>query len=198
MKKTLSFFGILSLALLSACGGGGGGSTASSGTTPPPPPASALSYQDPAATGFRFVKNTSASTGTHLVLDLIGPSGTPAKGVAFFMMADTSKVTWVHPTPSDTSGSHIAAGTVFPLGSGAKLLADKVNGNQLQVGIFQKGGSATTIGTTPILSLALNLNSSAAKGTVSFGPASGKQAKQMNADGTLSDITINVGTLSAQ
>jgi len=195
MKTSVSVLGLLSLALLTACGGG----SAPSGTiTPPPTPASSLSYQDPTAAGFRLVKNTTTSTSTRLVLDLIGPSSTTtAKGVAFFLTTDTSKVTWVH--PSGSSGSCIAVGTVFPLGSAPKLLADKVNGNQLQVGIFQKGTTATTLGNAPILSLALDLKGAAVpKGTVSLSPASANPAKVLNADGTLSDITINVGTLSAQ
>jgi len=131
------------------------------------------------------------------VLELMGPSGTQGKGVAFFLTADTTKVNWVHPTGA--TGSHVAAGTVFPLGNAPKLSVDKVTGNQLQVGLFQKGGTATTLGSAPILSLALDLKSATiAKGTVSLASQSGKQAVLLAADGTLSPITISIGSLNAQ
>jgi hypothetical protein len=198
MKTITCILGTLSLVLLSACGGGGG-ATPTPTPTPTPDPvtyATTLAYQDPAASGFRLVKNAS-STNTRLVLDLVGPSGTQAKGVAFFLATDAAKVTWVHPT--NIAGSHVVAGTVFPLGTSPQLLKDKVQGGQLQVGLFQKGGTATTLGSAALLTLALDLNGAAvAKGAVDLGPQSGKQAVVLNADGTQSTITISVGTLSAQ
>jgi len=106
-------------------------------------------------------------------------------------------VNWVH--PSGATGSHVAPGTVFPLGNAPKLSVDKVTGNQLQVGLFQKGGSATTLGGTPILSLALDLKGTTiAKGAVNLASQSGKQAVLLAADGSLTPISISVGTLSAQ
>jgi hypothetical protein len=182
------------LVLLAACSGGGGGNVSN---TAQPAFASALSYQNPGATGFRLVKNTSNSSNTYLELDLIGPSGTQAKGVAFFLEADNAMVTWVHPTGASTTFT--VPGNVFPTGSSPQMLMDKVVGSQLQVGIFQKGGSATMLGDAPILSLALELKGTAVpKGTVGFGSPSGKQAVLLNTDASLSNITLNVGTLSAQ
>lgn len=198
MKNIHLFAGISSLLLLGACGGGGSDSTTPPPPPPPPPPsyATALAYQDPAGTGFRLVRSA-ASTDTRLVLELLGPSGTQGKGVAFFLSADTTKVNWVH--PSGITGSHVAAGTVFPVGSAPRLSADKVTGNQLQVGLFQKGGSATTLGSAPILSLALDLKGATiAKGPVNFASQSGKQAVLLAADGSLTPISLSVGTLSAQ
>jgi hypothetical protein len=194
MKTIATFFISFALILLSACGGGG--STTSS-TTPQPTYASELSYQNPDAAGFRFITNTAASSKKHLVLDLVGPSGTQTKGLAFFLSADTSKVTWTH--PAGTSGTYISPGNVFPLGTSPQLLKHKVTGNQLQVGIFQKSGDATTLDDAAILSIALDLKGAAvSKGNVLFAPQSGKQALLLQADGTLTPITLSVGSLSAK
>ena len=191
IKTTL--FGTILLASLAACGGGG---DITVGGDPKAPPATALAYQDPAATGFRLVRSATSS-GTHLVLDLKGPAGTQGKGVAFFLKADAAKVTWVHPTGA--AGTCVAPGTVFPLGTAPQLFKDKVASGSLQVGLFQKGGTATTLADAPILSLALDLSSSAVPaGAVSLGLESGKQAVLLGADGSLSPITIAVGSLSAQ
>ena len=191
MKSSSIIFSVLSLALLSACGGGG------DKPVDPASYATTLSYQNPDSTGFRLVKNATASTATRLVLDLVGPSGTQAKGVAFFLVTDGAKAAWVHPTGA--AGSCVAPGSVFPLGTAPQLKADKVEGAQVQVGLFQKGGSATTLTDAPLLSLGLNLKgATVAKGAVSLGLASGKQAVVLNADGTLSSITVSVGALSAQ
>jgi len=193
MKTITTLFYAASILTLTACGGGGGG------TPPPPPPttyATALAYQNPAGSGYRLVQNAGASTATHLVLDLVGPSGTQGKGVAIFLSADGAKVSWVH--PSGASG-HLLAGGVFPLGTAPQLLKDKVEGGLLQAGVFQKGGSATTLGAAPLLSLALDLKgSTVAQGAVSLAPQSGKQAVLLAADDSLTPITINVGTLNAQ
>lgn len=197
--KTLNLIlsGLL-LGSLLACGGGGGG-----GSTPTPPTnpyATSLSYTDPGGTStYRLVRNTTQSTATRLVLDLYGPTGQTARGLSFFLSADTSKVAFVH--PSGSGSSVISAGSVFTLGTEPRLLKDKLtesNAN-LQVGIFQKGGSAITYGASPILSLALNLNgSSVPKGTVTFQPQSGKNAVELKGDNTTGNVTLSVGTLSAQ
>jgi hypothetical protein len=189
MKSPSIIFCALSLALLSACGGGG------DKPVDPASYATTLSYQNPDSTGFRLVKNATASSTSRLVLDLVGPSGTQAKGVALFLVTDGAKAAWVHPTGA--AGSCVAPGSVFPLGAAPQLKADKVEGAQVQVGLFQKGGSAVTLTDASLLSLGLNLKgATVAKGAVSLG--SGKQAMVLNGDGTLSPITISLGTLSAQ
>jgi len=185
MTKPLFISGLSALTLLTACGGSGGSTATTAG---------ALSYQDPAGTGFRLVRNT-ASTDKHLVLDLLGPSGTQGKGIAFFLQADDAKVSWVH--PAGVGSGHVAGGIVFPLGTAPQFAADKVQSGMLQVGCFQKGGTAATLGSAAILSVALDLKDNVAKGAVSLAPGA-KQAVLLAQDGSLTPISLSMGTLNAQ
>lgn len=194
-KRTGAWMGLLLLGSLVACGGGGGGGSSSA------PSATTLRFTTTATTSeYRFVKDAALSTGTRLVLDLLGPTGVPARGVAVFLAADTSKVTWVNPATGSTSGSLIQAGSQFTVGPSPALVADKASGAALQAGIFQKGGSAATYDGTPILSVALALNSSVATGTVTFGATSSGQPIALNgaSPGVVTNITINYGTVMAE
>ena len=190
MRYAPALVATLSLVLLGACGGGGSSQPAVK------PFATSLSYQNPTGSGGYSLVLDAASTPTQLVLDLLGPSGTPIKGVAFGLTADSSKVAWV--SLAGAGGAWASPGTVLPLGNAPQLFTTKLSGGQLQVGLFQKGGAATTLGSAPILSLALGLaNASVATGAVALAPASGMLAQCLGADGTLSTITIATGTLTA-
>ena len=68
-----TFSGLALMGFL-ACSGGGGG------TTNNPPPAKTiagrLDYTNPTSGTYTLVKDTTLSTSTHLVLNLMGPVGT--------------------------------------------------------------------------------------------------------------------------
>jgi hypothetical protein len=191
--RTIHGFALLGIALLAACGGGGGG-----GTTQNSPQtqtyATSLSYADPTSTGYRFVLNAASSTSTRVVLDLMGPVGTSARGVAVYLSASSAAVDWATP---GSGQSLTAAGGAFNLGGSPRLIATKLESGNLQAGVFQKGGSPATYGTAPILSVALSLKSNVSKGQVILGAQSGQQSIVLNADGTTSAISPAFGTLSA-
>jgi len=76
----------IALALLLACGG----SAAGPGPVLPPV-SSGLEYKNPAGSQWNLVRNA-ASSDTHLVLDLVGPSGTKYRGIGFNLQSDGSVV----------------------------------------------------------------------------------------------------------
>ena len=179
----------LALALLTGCGGGSSSSSR-------PTVATALTYANPVTSAdFNLVQNVAASTSTRLVLDLVAGTTQSSMGVAFFLTVDSTKATW-----SAAGGDYVTPGTVLDLGSAPKLLASKVQGGNLQVGLFQKGGTATALGSAPILSVALDLGSGVAPGTtVALAPQTGKTAVSLSALGaTPGTVTIAVGTITAQ
>jgi len=194
MKHAL--IGLTLLATMLACGGGGGGGGSSSGSATPTLTFTTTATDDE----YRFVKDTTLSTDTRLVLDLLGPSGVSARGVAVFLSADTGKVTWVNPATGSATGSLIVVGTQFNAGSSPVFAADKSSDKILQAGVFQKGGSAATCdGKSIILSVALALKSGAAAGSVTFG-AVGTRSIALSGDnpGVVKTLAINCGTVSVE
>jgi len=192
MKSIPYCIGTLLLGGLLACGGG---FSSSSSSTP------GLGFTSTASTSsYRFVKNATLSTDTRLALDLLGPQGTAARGVALYLATDGTKVEWVNPSTGATTGSLVTTGSAFTLGSAPQLVSTKAEGATLQVGAFQKGGAAATYGTTPILTIGLALKSGTSKGTVLLGAQSGKTSIALNGDASPTNvgITVDCGSVSVQ
>lgn len=195
MNKLNRILAGLSLITLAACGGGGGG-----GSTVVTPPAKTyadtLNYTNPASGDFKLVKNTSLSTATHLVLDLMGPTSGSGRGVAFTLTAESTKVTWAKVAGADAT---LVENVGFSLGTGTQILSAKSTGGTLQAGLFQKGTAAPAITlNTTLARVALDLKLSAVPvgSSVAVTFSKGNYLPETGAPVTLS--SIGIGTLQAQ
>jgi hypothetical protein len=189
--KLQSVFGGLALLLLPACGGGSshGASASAYATT--------LAYTNPSSSGYTLQVASGNNTG-HLVLNLVGPAGVAARGVSFFLSADPAMVTWSMGTGTP---SYATAGTVFTLGAAPQaFVTSRSATGDLQVGLFQKSGSAT-YGSAPILSVALDLASTTLKpgSTVTLAVTPNQQAMYVDGNGAVQSFPapIAIGTLTA-
>ncbi len=178
------------LGCLAGCGGGDHGA---------PSPATKLHYANPPATGYRLEVDPATNDQTHLVLNLVGPKGTAVQGVAFFLTSEAAKLTWGNPGGSDPfakAGNALALGTV-PLFKSKQLQGT----GDLQVGIFQTGSAAAVLGSTPLVSVALDLKAGTGvlAGTrLTLTATAGKTSTFLDATGTAQPMTIGLGELSAQ
>jgi hypothetical protein len=179
----------LVLLSLSACSGGGGG-----GGTPTPPAktiADTLTYTNPTGSGYLLVRDAS-STSTHLVLNVVGPASTQLSGVAFYLTADQTKVTWA------SVGSDKVASSFFT----TTVVKTKLSGDTLQAGVFQKGTTApvTTQAASVLAQVALDLKSGLpVNSSVAVAATSGKSVIMNPPTNPVvtSPITISVGSLVA-
>ncbi len=197
MKKLLTASSLLALAGLVACGGGGGGSSPA-----PTPTATGLAYTDPTSGTF-LLKKDAASSGSHLVLDLVGPATGTASGVTLTLNADTTKVAWTNVAATDPANTLVQNGT-FNLGSGTPILLARTYGTTTLMATVAQKGLAVTPATLNgvLLKVALDLkpNLGLAQGTTI--QLSADSTKSLVLDGTkgtpISPITVSVGTLTAQ
>lgn len=182
----------LGLLLLLGCGGGGGGGAAPVSPAPTPS-ATGLVYSQTATSGWRWVAQPATNGTSHLILDLLGPEGLQIRGVGFSAQVDSSRVGWSSAGGSDPFARE---GSVLVLGTGSRLFRSQVSGGELEVGIYQKGGQAVTLGAAPIVSIALDLRSSATGGTPF--QEGGLAARVLLGDGSTQPISISFGQLAAK
>ena len=144
------------------------------------------------------MKNASSS-GSHLILDLLGPSSGTAMGAAITLSADTTKVTWVDVPAGGTTAVLMQNGTQFNLGSGLPIQKAKATGNVLQAAVAQKNPPCRFLNGT-LLQVALELKSGLGltPGTAITLSADGTKCQVLDGTGTISPITVAVGTLTAQ
>ncbi len=178
------------LGLLLACGSGGGG-----GSTPSPTPTE-LRYTDPTNGTFRLVRNGALSRNNHLVLEVVYAGTTPlnARGIGFYLRADTAKVQWTKVLPADpelVQKGVVDPGTVHP------LFKAKDTAGTLQVGIYQKGTTqaAVRLDANAVLArVALDPSPGAGGGAVSLA-AMANRALFLPESGDPQPITVEVGSL---
>ena len=185
-------FTALGVCLVGLLGCGGSSSVKPTSSATPSGVASTLVYTAPTGDGYQLVRDAS-STGTHLVLDLVGPVGAEIKGVEFSLGADATKATWGSAGGVDP---YLKEGEVLSLGTGTKLMKSKLSGSVLQAALFQKGSvAAATLGHLPILSVALDLKAGASAGAVSLTSAT---AQILDGSGKTQGITLALGNLTAE
>jgi len=174
---------VAALVLLFGCGGSSSDSKAK-----------ALGYTAPAGTSWRLLQDES-STDKRLVLNLVGPSGTLARGVGLTVQAPSAKVGF-----GTFSGSYIQDTGVFDLVNTTTkgeptLISGGVSGDKLMLGLFQKGivKDAKDCG-APLLQFVVVIKDGAPTGPV---PLTVTKAQILPADLSANqDITVAVGTVS--
>jgi len=173
------------LVALLACRGSSGPAAPGAG--------SRLVYTDPPAVGYRLEADPGSNASAHLKLNLVGPAGTRARGVALFIAVDESRAAWT--APADGAGLVQNLGVWDPgAGPASPLVAKSANGS-LQAGLFQKDGTPVLVGSAPLARFALDLEPRAAPGPVALAAPSGKQSVCLDEHGQLQPITLGLGTL---
>jgi len=184
-----------------------------------------MTYTDPnpVAGEWALYRDNQTSTGTHLVLNLVGPKGALFRGIGFDLQADTSRVRFS--TFQDSNGRslgymldnrviHDLDDTAHPIP--CMTSAAGVKADTLSVGLFQSGvgcsldprgstlsrntrsvNDAVDCSTFPVLKVALDLVGTAASGPVSLKvtKAAIVMDKRKHMDRALT-ATVRVGSLT--
>jgi hypothetical protein len=155
-----------------------------------------LSYVDPTSGTYRWIKNSSLSTSSLLVLDLVTTDSQLLSGIAFTMTTDPTKAGWSKVNSSDNM--FVQNGTVFNIGASTPIFySNQASSNAtLTAVIAQKGASGIPVnGSSAVLArIALLANNSGTAGTINLTPI----RAQVNVQGISnpSNITITAGTLT--
>lgn len=153
-------------------------------------------YTNPQGTGWRLVKNTTASSGNHLVLDLLGPPDESGRGVSLTLSTDANRARWAKVSASDAE--YVSNG-LFALGDEPRLLKGLVQDGMLRVGVFQKGSSApATAYTGALLSVALEVKLDNPLPAGTRIPLSALKAQVVGESGEVRDVDVAVGLLTAE
>ncbi len=160
-------------------------------------PATTLAYTDPTTGTFQLKKNSTLSTATHLVLDLVGPAATTGSGVSAAFTVDTAKVSWANVATGDAAGTYVQTGGAFTLGTAPQALKGKVTAGVLQVTAAQKGTTSPVALSTPLVRVALDLKTLQTPGPITLSANAGK-AYYTDTAGVITATTVTVGTLAAQ
>ncbi len=207
MNRALRILAPVALVLFAACGGSSH------------PRATRLAYTDPEAApaGWRLVADA-ASTPTHLVLDLVGPSdGTKYRGVGFTLQADPKKVKFAKFVDEEGNflGYHADTGLLQDKDQAGNpapvtLQASGVSEDKLMVGVFQRkdddffgeAGSTAKDCSGVVLRIAVDLDPAlnAVTGSVPLTVLKARTIRErVNADKRrMNDIQVSVGTLKLE
>jgi len=161
---------------------------------------SGLAYTDPTTGTYQLKKNTTLSTTSHLVLDLMGPSSGTAAGVALTLSADTTRVTWVDVPAGGTTAVLMQNGTQFSLGTGIPIQKAKATGNVLQATVAQKNPAAAVSLNGALIRVAMDLKPGLGlpQGTAITLSADALKCQVLDGAGAISTVTVTVGTLTVQ
>ena len=190
MKKLTTLSTLFVLGTLVACGGG-------DSKPAPAPQATSLAYTNPTSGSYQLLKNTTLSSGTKLVLDLVGPSTGTGSGLSVTLTAG-AQVSWVNVNAGDPAGTYVTSGTVFTLGTSPQILKAQVTGNTLIATVAEKGHAAPKALNAPLLRVSVNLKTGigTTPGTaVTLTPG---ECKLLDGAGNLQTVSLTAGTLTAQ
>jgi hypothetical protein len=155
-----------------------------------------LSYIDPTNGTYRWIKNISLSTSSHLVLDLVTTDTQLISGIAFTMSIDTTKALWSKVSTSDSY--FVQNGTVFNIGASTPIFYSNSASTMttLTAAVAQKGSAGISVnGSSAVLArIAIDPLNTGTAGTINLTPI----RAQINVQGISnpSNITITAGTLT--
>jgi hypothetical protein len=104
-----------------------------------------LSYIDPTNGTYRWIKNISLSTSSHLVLDLVTTDTQLISGIAFTMSIDTTKALWSKVNTLDAYC--VQNGTVFNIGASTPIFYSNSASTMttLTAAVAQKGSAGISV-----------------------------------------------------